>query len=123
MANKQTRRSVSLNRELYKAATAEARRRGITLSELVAESLRAAGVDAPAQWHFTPAKARKTAKAKIVSPLRVLRRIVKLSSAPGGVESRGGGEPRAAETSPVAHRPSLERQMLGDWCANAMGFR
>lgn len=131
MALKQTRRSVSLNRALYDAATAFAAERQITLAQLVADSLRAQGVDAPEQRHMPPMPARHP---KVISPHKVLRRIVQLSSSSDAVESRGGGEicsREAAEPTAekpkrytaVSYRPSLERQMLGDQLANAMGFR
>lgn len=44
MANKQTRRTVSMAATTYEAAKREAAARGITLAELVTQALRAHGV-------------------------------------------------------------------------------
>jgi hypothetical protein len=143
MSKVQTRRSVSLNRSLYDAATAFAAERQITLAQLVADSLRAQGVSAPEQRHVpratavqSVARTTRSARVAVISSREVLRRIAgadkipRVSKYPPAVESRGGGEvcargeagtpPNTAPEQPkrytaISYRPSLERQMLGDF--------
>jgi hypothetical protein len=92
MAKKQSRRSVSLNRALYDAAAELADTQGITLAQLVADSLRAAGVNAPSTWHMEPsvvARAvarREGTRAAVISPHRVLRRIDAIRARATGTE-------------------------------------
>ena len=79
MALKQTRRSVSLNRQLYDAATAVASERGVPLAQLVADALRAAGVKAPST-HIPVALVQRAIKArsrkrKVISGAAVMKRI------------------------------------------------
>jgi len=62
MAKKQTRRSVSLNRNDYEAAKQEAERRGVTLVGLVESGLAAIGV--PIGAH--PRQSREFAQANAV---------------------------------------------------------
>lgn len=89
-----------MNRQVYEAAKAMAEERGMTLCALVEAALFAAGV--PVVEHD------QQSREQVV-----------------GRECRNGREERIAtrrhDTHP--HRPSLERQMLGDGLANAMGFR
>ena len=98
MAKKQTRRSVSLNRNDYEAAKMEAARRGVTLSGLVEAGLAAIGVPLVAHPQQTPELVHVTA----------VRRAQSVAARQAG----GSGE----------RRPSRERQVLGDQMANACGF-
>lgn len=64
MANRQSRRSVSLNRSVYVAASMHAFRAGKTLSQLVTESLRSAGITIP-DTHHTPIEVAELAAEAI----------------------------------------------------------
>lgn len=79
MAKIQTRRSVSLNRQLYDAATATAAKRGVSLAQLVADSLRAAGVKAPSTHVPVELVQRavraRSRKRKVISGAQALKRI------------------------------------------------
>jgi hypothetical protein len=95
MAKKQTRRCVSLNRSDYEAAKLEAARRGVSLSALVETGLAAIGVAVVEHPQLTPEQVRASAAGRAAS---------------------------AAARQVAAHRPSRERQMLGDRVADACGF-
>jgi hypothetical protein len=105
VANKQTRRSVSLNRDLYAAATRVADERGVTLAQLVADALRSSGVEAPRTAHMVPSVVRHAVarragvKATVISGHRVLRRISSIARPANDVESWGGGEVCAPSAS------------------------
>jgi hypothetical protein len=96
MAKKQTRRSVSLNRANYEVAKQEAVRRGVTLSALVESALAAIGVPVVAHVQQTPELVRSIATRRAQSV--------------------------AARRDSQTHRPSRERQLLGDAIADACGF-
>lgn len=64
MARFQQRRSVSLNRSVYVAASKHAFRVGKTLSQLVTESLRSAGIEIP-DTHHTPVEIAQLAAEAI----------------------------------------------------------
>ena len=98
MAKKQTRRSVSLNQSVYKAAKREAARRGVTLSALVESALAATGV--PVAAH--PQQSRELARSNAARRAK-------------SVAARRG-------TTNENRRPSRERQVLGDHAADAFGF-
>lgn len=66
MAKSQTRRTVSLARPLYDAATTVAAKRGIPLSQLVADGLRAVGVNVETS-HRPLADAEKATNARVAS--------------------------------------------------------
>ena len=94
MARRQSRRTVSLNREIYEAAKKLAARRNLTLAAFVETSLIAAGVPAVAHPQQSLAIVRASQKAA-----------------------------RAAARHRMQQLPSRERQLLGDGVANAHGFR
>ncbi len=98
MARKQSRRSVSINRLDYEAAKLEAARRGMSLSALVESGLAAIGVPVVLHPQQTPA----------VVQASVARRA----------ESMAARHDRNTQE----HRPSRERQVLGDRIADACGF-
>lgn len=100
MAKKQTRRTVSLSRPVYDAITHEAARRQVSAAVVVEDALRLAGIDVPAVEHQTPAA---------VAAMRAGRGYAVVAVRPGN------------RLMP-ANRPSLERQLLGDGIANALGF-
>jgi hypothetical protein len=91
MAIKQTRRTVSLSRAVYKAIMAEAARRGCSAAAVIESALRRTGMELPAVAHVESATIAKMRKGRGYAPVKM--------------------------------RPSLERQMLGDGVANALGFR
>jgi len=98
MARQQSRRSVSLNRNVYEAAKEEADRRGLTLAGFVEASLAAAGVPIVEHVQQSPDLARANAT----------RRAAR-------------GAARVAAAAKV-RRPSPERHLLGDHGADAHGF-
>jgi hypothetical protein len=98
MAKKQTRRSVSLNRNDYEAAKLEAARRGMTLSGLVESGLAAIGVAVVAHTQQTVELAQVSAA----------RRAESLAARQAGRNM----EPR----------PLREPQMHGDQVADVCGF-
>jgi hypothetical protein len=98
MAKKQTRRTVSMSRSNYEAAKKVAEERGLTLAGLVEVALAAVGVPVAPHPQQTPAQVK-------AHPSRKAARVTA----------------RRNDTKP--HRPSIERQMLGDGVANALGFR
>ena len=97
MANKQSRRSVSINRSNYEAAKQEAARRGVSLSALVESGLAAIGVPIVAHPQQTP---------ELVQVMAARR-----------------AESMAARLNGMPRRPSHERQVLGDHAAAAFGFQ
>lgn len=101
MAKKQTRRSVSLNRNDYESAKLEAARRGVTLSGLVEAGLAAIGVPLVAHPQQSPELVQVTAARRAQS-----------MAARQGENGHGGG----------ARRPLRERQVLGDQIADVCGF-
>lgn len=105
MAKKQTRRSVSLNRNDYEAAKLEAVRRGVTLTALVESGLAALGVPVVAHPQQTPELARANAVRRAES-----------------VAARRDGKIKTRRPSLDTRRPSRERQLLGDQAADAFGF-
>ncbi len=94
MAIKQTRRSVSISKHLYRFIMTEAARRGVSAARVIEDSLRRTQV----------------VEHQAMRPSRGYRAV-----APARVARHGRTQP-----SP---RPSLERQMLGDGVANALGFQ
>ena len=101
MARKQTRRSVSLNRAVYRVIMQEAARRGSSAAAVIDDALKALGLIIPATTHQTADEIKRMRKARGY-------RVVK--------------PPRRAEGAAPIMRPSLERQLLGDGVADAMGF-
>lgn len=99
MANKQSRRSVSINRSNYEAAKQETARRGVSLSALVESGLAAIGVPIVAHPQQTPELVQVMAARRAES-----------------VAARLDGK-----TTPRC--PSRERQVLGDHAANAFGIQ
>ncbi len=97
MAKKQTRRSVSLNRSVYEAASQEAERRGKTLAGLVEFALGSIGV--PIAEH-----PKQTRAQMLAHPARMADRVA---------DRRHDIKPR---------RASRERQVLGDHVADAYGL-
>ena len=95
MARKQSRRCVSLNRNVYEAAKLEAARRGMTLAALVESGLSAIGVSVVAHVQQTPELAAVSAARRADS-----------------VASRASSE----------RAPSRERHVLGDQIADSCGF-
>ena len=98
MAKRQSRRSVSMNRHVYEAAKKVAEERGLTLAGLVEAALAAAGVPVTSHAQQTPMQVR-------ARPARKAERVAA----------------RRNDTKPAS--PSIERQMLGDGVANALGFK
>jgi hypothetical protein len=94
MAKKQSRRTVSMNRNFFEAVKKEAARRGLTLAGFVESALVAAGVPAVDHQRQTPAQVA-------AHPARKAERVA---------ERRHGSH------------PSRERQLLGDGMANTLGF-
>jgi len=72
MSRIQSRRTVSLARPLYDAARERAESEGRTLSQYVADALRAAGVEAPETVHVTPEEAKRAVRGKRVRLGQVL---------------------------------------------------
>ena len=97
MARKQSRRSVSLNASVYRLLMQEAERCGVSAGAVIADGLKALGLIVPATTHQTADEVRRMRKARgyrAVKPPLAVQRF-----------------------------PSLERRMLGDAAANALGFR
>lgn len=67
MARQQSRRSVSLNRQVYDAVTGEAARRGMTLAGFVEFALAALGVPVTPHPQQSPEQVRFTAARRAVS--------------------------------------------------------
>lgn len=101
MAKKQTRRSVSLNRDAYVAASKEAFRRGMTLSQLTTEGYRALGIKLPETHHAPLEVAQKAAdgKGELAMPGKLHVRLV----------------------GSFIKRPGPIRRALGDRVADSMG--
>ena len=98
MARKQSRRCVSMNRNVYEAAKLEAERRGMTLAALVESGLSALGVSVVAHVQQTPELAARGAARRAES-----------------VASRQGSASSERATS-------RERHVLGDQIADSCGF-
>ena len=79
MARKQSRRCVSLNRNVYEAAKLEAARRGMTLAAFVESGLSALGVSVVAHVQQTPELAARG----------VARRAESVASRRAGASSDG----------------------------------
>lgn len=84
MAKKQTRRSISLNREHYAIVKLAAEQSGLSIAKFVVDALRRAGVDLPPTTHMAFPDAQHAAKQ---------RRRRKGFAAP----SSGSGADRAGE--------------------------
>lgn len=107
MAKRQTRRAVSLNRDVYVAASKHAFRSGKTLSQLTTEAYRALGVDIP-DTHHTPVEVAAKAMAH-------KRPIVGIATPNGKLEVR------LVHSFLRVKRAGPIRKALGDAHADACG--
>lgn len=118
MANKQTRRAVSLNRHVYVAASKAALRRGMTLSQLTTEGYRALGIDV-GETHHTPVEIAERATTAI------RHGIVKREEDRGRREqprmATPFSSPRLLGSYLRKQRPGPIRRALGDAHADACG--
>ena len=77
MANKQTRRTISFNREIHAAIHREAQRRGLTASHFVETLIRAAISEAlPETSHTTPANVDRMLRSRRIRRIDAPRREV-----------------------------------------------
>ena len=68
MAKKQTRRTISFNREVYEAAKRAADQQGKSIAHFTEDALRAAGVEMPATLHMKLDAARLALKNRLRPP-------------------------------------------------------
>ena len=68
MALKQTRRTVSFNREVYEAIMSEAAKRGVSASAFVESLVREVVPGLPETWHMTPEQIQAMRDARERAP-------------------------------------------------------
>ena len=72
MARSQSRKGVSLNREVYDILLREASRRGMSAAEFVTEALRKAGLDLPTTEHMEAGARARAVVARMEAKRRCL---------------------------------------------------
>ena len=68
MALKQTRRTISFNREVYEAIMSEAAKRGVSASAFVESLVREVVPGLPETWHMTPDQVQAMRDSRVRSP-------------------------------------------------------